>query len=254
MNFNSTLIVAYRQFLSWRTNWRTFVLMRLVEPTIFFYGIGLGIGRFVPTMGGHDYFSFLLPGSVCLAAMFAGLIEGTFNAYTRAYMQRNWYAYLATPTGMWNILFGEIGWCAVRTLGSSILLLAVGWMVGARFEILGTLAALPFVVLTVVSIAALGYLCMSYAKSMNDFDYIWAFLITPMMVFSGVMFDITTFPPAVQVIGWLLPLTHALQIVRPLMLGEAEWFSIVTHGGVLVALTVTCLWLAHRRLVRTILA
>lgn len=254
LNLNKAGIqtVFLRQFLSWRSNWRTFLLMRLVEPAIFFYGIGLGIGHFIPQVAGHDYLSYLLPGSVALALMFAGLFEGTYNAFSRAYMQRTWFSYLATPTTVRDILLGEMAWCTVRTMISTLLLIVVGVALGAKISIWGTLVALPFMTLTVLSIMTLGYLVMSFADSMNDFDYIWPFLATPMMVFSGVMVDISHFPPLLTAVTWLLPLTHTLQIVRPLMLGEFPLMSILLHGSVLVALLLATLWLAEKRLSRKI--
>ncbi|PZP38748.1 MAG: hypothetical protein DI585_06440 [Pseudomonas fluorescens] len=252
LNKHGIATVFLRQFLSWRSNWRTFLLMRLIEPAIFFYGIGLGIGHFIPQVGGHDYLSYLLPGSVALALMFAGLFEGTYNAYSRAYMQRTWFSYLATPTRVRDILVGEMAWCTVRTMLSTILLILVGVLLGAKISIWGTLLALPFMTLTVLSIMTLGYVVMSFANSMNDFDYIWPFLATPMMVFSGVMVDVSHFPMLLKVVTWFLPLTHTLQIVRPLMLGEFPIVDILLHGSFLVVLLVASLWLADTRLSRKI--
>jgi lipooligosaccharide transport system permease protein len=254
MNRTAIATVFLRQFLSWRSNWRTFLLMRLVEPAIFFYGIGLGLGHFIPQVNGHSYLSYLLPGSVSLALMFAGLFEGTYNAYSRAYMQRTWFSYLATPCNIRDIMLGEMAWCAVRTMLSTLLLIAVGLLLGAKASWWGTLLALPFMTLTVLSIMTLGYALMSFANSMNDFDYIWAFLATPMMVFSGVMVDIAHFPPLLQLVTWLLPLTHTLKIVRPLMLGEFDLGSIALHGSLLLALTVGAFMLALRNLTRKIQA
>lgn len=247
-------IVFYRQFLSSRANWRNFLLFRLVDPAIFFFGISLGLGHFISQINGYDYRSFLLPGSICLTLMFSGLFEGSFNAYSRAYMQRTWFAYLATPTGLRDILGGEMVWCAVRSLVSVALLLLVGLVAGAKINLLGTMLAIPFIILTVCALMSVGYLFMSYARNMNDFDILWALIATPMMVFSGVMVDFNTFPPLVQAIGWCLPLTHALEIIRPLMLGYATPGQVLLHAAVLLAITVVTLFLAHRQLHKKIYA
>lgn len=255
MNFNPALIVAYRQFLSWRTNWRTFLLTRLIEPTIFFYGIGLGFGSLVPMLNGYPYMTFLLPGSVCMATMFVALFEGTYNAYSRAYMQRTWFSFLATPTRISHIMAGELLFASIRNLISVILLIMVGIVAGVKINLLGTLASLPLITLGLIGIVALGYACLSFAKSMSDFDYIWPFLATPMMVFSGTMVHLDTFPPAIQAIAWCLPLTHLIAMVRPLMLeGTLPLADFVAHTGALIAFTAACLWLAHHRLTRSILA
>ncbi|MFZ2587497.1 MAG: ABC transporter permease [Alphaproteobacteria bacterium] len=248
------LIVAYRQFLSWRTNWRTFLLLRLLEPMIFFYGIGIGFGKFVNDMQGVPYMTFLLPGSVCMTAMFSGLFEGTHNAYSRAYMQRTWFSFLATPTRIHHILAGELGFHNFKMLISATLLICAGLIVGVKLAPVGTLLAIPFVLLTTTSVAAVGYLYMSFVKSMGDFDYMWALVMTPMMVFSGAMVDVSVYPEVIQGLAHIMPLYHGLQIVRPLMLGTADFSQVALHGTILVAITVLCLWLAHHRLTRAILA
>ncbi len=250
----SARIVFYRQFLSSRANWRNFLLFRLVDPAIFFFGISLGLGHFISNINGYDYRSFLLPGSICLTLMFSGLFEGSFNAFSRAYMQRTWFAYLATPTRLRDILAGELAWCAVRSLVSVTLLILVGLIAGAHINILGTILALPFIILTLCALMSVGYLFMSFARNMNDFDILWALVATPMMVFSGVMVDFNTFPTLVKVIGWCLPLTHALEIIRPLMLGYASAPQVLLHATVLLLITVVAITLAHRRITRKIFA
>lgn len=254
MNIHSAAVVFLRQFLSWRTNWRTFLLLRLLEPMIFFYGIGIGFGTFITNMQGVSYLTFLLPGSICMTAMFAGLFEGTYNAYSRAYMQRTWFSYLATPTRIWHILAGELGFHASKMIISTTLLVCAGLIMGTHISLPGTLLAIPFVLLTTTSVASLGYLYMSFVRSMNDFDYMWALIVTPMMLFSGAMVDIHVYPSIIQKLAWTMPLYHGLEIVRPLMLGTADAASVLFHTAILLVITFVCLVCAHHRLNKAILA
>lgn len=250
MRASPAMVVLYRQFLSWRTNWRGYVLVRLLEPMIFFYGVGLGFGNIIPSVNGTDYLSFLLPGSVCLACLFSALFEGTYNAYTRAYMQGTWPSFLATPARLWHILYGELLWSGLRTIFSTVLLVAAGLALGAKISLWGTIAALPILMLANVSMVCMGYMCMSYARGFEDFDFIWPLLATPMVVFSGVMIPVETFPSEIQFVAWVLPLTHALEIVRPLMLGVLAWQSLFFHTIVLVGVGGVCFAIAHARLKR----
>jgi lipooligosaccharide transport system permease protein len=254
MSLPSFLIVAYRQMLSWRTNWRQFLMIRLIEPTIYFYGISLGFGHFIAQINGYDYRSFLLPGSISMMLMFSGIFEGSFSAFTRAYMQRTWYSFVATPAKLLDVMLGEMLWCAARSLISVVLLIGIGVALGVQLDALGTLLSIPFFVLLVWALMAVGYFCMSFAKSMNDFDMVFALLITPMIVFSGTMVDFNTFPLPVRLVGWCLPLTHGVAIIRPLMLGYADPAAVALHGGILVAIAVAFTALAHLRLKKRIFA
>lgn len=254
MQLRQALCVTYRQFLSWRTNWRSFVLYRLIDPLIFFLGLNLGMSHYIPSIGGVDYISFLLPGSICMTIMFSALFEGTYNAYTRAFIQRTWFSFLATPTKVGHIILGETLWCIVRTMMSCLMLVVVGIVAGAQVSLLGTLMAIPFMILTIAALVGFAYAFMGFANSINDFDYIWALIATPMMVFSGVMVNIDVFPQPVQMLSWLLPLTHATQVIRPLMVGQIDSATIALHGAVLLVLAGVGFTLANYRLTRKLLS
>lgn len=247
-------VVFYRQMLSWRTLWRQFLLMRLVEPTIFFYGISLGFGKLIPEINGYDYRSFLLPGSLALGVMFSSLVDGSYSAYVRAFNQRNWPAYLATPTRLIHIMLGEMAWCATRAMMSAAMLLCAGLLLGAKVSIVGFVLALPVIALLSMTLMAVGYVATGLARGIDDFDIVWAFLLTPMLVFSGVMVDIRIFPEWLQVVAHLLPLTHGLESIRPLMLGHAEILPLLAHMAALVAIMAAAITLAHRLLYKRLVA
>ncbi len=54
-----------------------------------------------------------------------------------------------------------------------------------------------------------------------------------MFILSGVFYPISALPPGVQAVVQLLPLTHAVQLVRPLVSGQA-----LTDVGLHVAVIV----------------
>jgi lipooligosaccharide transport system permease protein len=74
-----------------------------------------------------------------------------------------------------------------------------------------------------------------------------------MLLFSGVFFPLDGMPGWLQQGAQLLPLTHAIGLVRPLMNGLLP-HDIVLHLAVLLGYGLLALWLAsrliHRRLYR----
>lgn len=243
-------VVFTRQVLCWRTMWRQFIIMRLVEPTIFFYGLGLGLGALIPQMGGHDYKSFLLPGSMAMGLMFGGLIDGSYGSFVRIFMQKTWPAMLATPTRISHIMMGEMAWTAVRGVISASLLLVAGVLLGAKVSFAGFVLAIPLVMLLSMTVMAVGYVATGLARTIDDFDFIWAFLLTPMTVFSGVMIDIRVFPEPLQWFAQLLPLTHGVAALRGLLLGEIGVAAVLGHMVTLALMLAVCVTVAHRLLKR----
>lgn len=83
--------------------------------------------------------------------------------------------------------------------------------------------------------------------------YYFTLFITPMTLLSGVFFPIDQLPAGVRVLTDVLPLTHAVQIARPILLGEIP-HTIAYHLAVLIAYGVAAFWIAlaltRRRLLK----
>lgn len=58
---------------------------------------------------------------------------------------------------------------------------------------------------------------MCRLPSYDFFLYYFTLAVTPMFLFCGVFYPIDTLPAFVQIIAQLLPLTHAVALVRPLL-------------------------------------
>lgn len=246
--FWPAMIVFLRQLLCWRTMWRQFLVMRLVEPAIFFYGMGMGFSKLVPILGGVDYKTFLLPGSIAMGMMFGSLIDGSYGAYVRIFMQKTWPAFLSTPTRVWHIMAGELVFTGLRSLVSASMLLIAGVALGAHVSVVGFLLGIPLLILLSMTLMAVGYVATGLVRSIDDFDFIWAFVLTPMMVFSGAMMDLHVFPEPLQWFAQILPLTHGVAALRGLMLDTMGPLQVLGHMGALAVICVVCVLVAHKLL------
>jgi lipooligosaccharide transport system permease protein len=83
--------------------------------------------------------------------------------------------------------------------------------------------------------------------------YYFTLFITPMTLLSGVFFPQSQLPETVRSIASVLPLSHAIALVRPLLLGQMP-AQIGLHLAVLAAFTIVAFWLAlaltRRRLLK----
>ncbi|HRH75089.1 MAG TPA: ABC transporter permease, partial [Zoogloea sp.] len=143
-------------------------------------------------------------------------------------------------------------WAASKSCLAGVAILAVIAAFGFTASPLA-LAAIPVVFLTGLCFAALGLIMTALAPSYDFFMYYFTLFITPMTLLSGVFFPQGQLPDSVQTIAAALPLSHAVSLIRPLLLGQVP-AHIGLHLGVLALITVLAFWLAlgltRRRLLK----
>lgn len=72
------------------------------------------------------------------------------------------------------------------------------------------------------------------APSYDFFMYYFTLVITPMVLLCGVFFPVEQLPPLLQTVAFILPLTHAINLARPLM-NDAIPPQLLWHIGILIA-------------------
>ncbi len=246
------LKVWLRNLLVWRKIMVAGLVLAFGEPFVYLIGLGFGLGRFIGDISGMPYLTFLASGLLATSAMNAAAFEGMYSVYTRMVHQQTYEAMLATPLQVDDIVAGEMLWCATKSLIVGIPILAVAAMMGA-VENWSALATLPIFFLVGLCFAGPSIFVSAVAPSFDFFNYYVTLLITPMFIFSGVFYPIGTLPEAAQLIVQLLPLSHAVALIRPLVAGQALVAPLL-HVSVLLgyALTgyVAATLFCRRRLIR----
>jgi lipooligosaccharide transport system permease protein len=246
---NHTLAVWWRQYLVWRRILWPSLTTNVANPLLFLFAFGFGLGAVIDNMGGLDYLAYVVPGMMAYSAMFAASFETTIGSYARFNMQKTWDAVLATPVSLLELLLGEALWAACKALFSAVCVLAVGLMWGGVGSPGGALASLPLIFLAGFCFAACGLAATAHAKSWEFFSYFFTVWVTPMFVFSGVFFGVDRFPDYVEPIAWVLPMTHVIEVVRPLTAGQPQsLLAALLHIGYVTALAAAAFALAYRRL------
>ena len=218
--FSLRLFAVWRRnFLVWKKLAIPSLLGNLADPMIYLFGLGYGLGALLPEIGGGSYLAFLASGTVCASTMNAASFEALYSAFSRMHVQKTWDAIMNAPVSLEDILGGELLWAAAKATFSGIAILAVIAVLGLVHSPLA-LWALPVIFLTGLCFAALGLIVTALAPSYDFFVYYFTLFVTPMMLLGGVFFPVEQLPPLVQALGAWLPLTHAVALVRPLLMGN----------------------------------
>jgi lipooligosaccharide transport system permease protein len=222
-----------RQWLVWRKVAVPAILGHLADPVIYMLGWGYGLGSLLPEMGGTSYIAFLAAGTLCYSSMNSASFESLYGAFARMHEQRTWEAIMNTPVTLDDIVLSEILWSATKSLMSGIAVLIVIWILGLTDSLM-SLWMFPLVLLIGLTFAAGGLIMTALAPAYDFFMYYFTLVITPMMLLCGVFFPVSQLPEALQALAAALPLTHAVDLARPLMKGAVPAQAIF-HIGVLLA-------------------
>ena len=247
-----SLTVWRRNALVWRKLMAASLLLHFGEPLIYLLGIGYGLGRFVGEIDGMPYFTFLASGFIAWSAMNVASMESMWSVYTRMVPQQTYEAILATPAEIDDIVIGELLWCGTKSLMSGSAILAVAAMLGAVND-WSALLIIPVIFLTGVCFAAPGLVVTAYARTYEYFNFYMTLVMTPMFILCGVFYPVSSLPGPVQSAVQLLPLTHAVEIIRPIVVGQPVT-DLGLHLGALALFGLVTTWAAtilfRRRLVQ----
>ena len=195
------------------------VIGNIADPLIMLVAFGYGLGRLLPEVNGVPYIVFLSAGSICMSTMMAASFESLYSAFSRMHVQRTWESLLNAPLLLDDVLTAEWLWAAAKACFSGLAIIVVVWALGlSRTPLL--LAVLPVVLLTGLAFGAIGLCFNALARGYDFFSYYFTLVLTPMTFLSGVFFPVAQMPVWLQRVSDVLPLTAAVSLARPLVLGE----------------------------------
>ncbi len=259
----SVLGVSYRSYRVWQRNrdvvfrlWFAELVPPILGPIIVITALGLGLGVFVELEGDERYIEFLTPGLLALFPMLWAMFDCGWGAYGRMNMQGIYDAVIATPLNVEDVIAGEIFWGASRgTFQAMHILIAALFFTPAYGLIDSPLAVLviPVSFLAGVLFGAMAMCFTSVAPSMSAYNFLWAFIISPMFWFGGAFYPLERLPDGLQVLAQFIPLTHVVEINRGLIEGQLHWSHLGNLAAVLAiaaAFFALALWSMRRRLIK----
>ena len=249
--------VWLRNLLVWKKLAIASILGNIADPLLYMLALGYGIGSLIGDVGfvtlrgvenvrcempadlleigdvgGMSYVAFIGTGMVCQSAMFTASFEGMYSAFSRMHVQRTWEAIINAPVSLDDVMLAEWLWAAAKSVMSTAAILAVIMVLGYGHTWLA-LWILPLGFLVGLTFGAAGLVMNALAPNYDFFTYFFTLVLTPMLLFSGVYFPVEQMPAWLATIAGFLPLKHAIDIARPLMLDRVP-DAIVLHVGVLL--------------------
>ena len=239
-----------RNMLKW---WSSIIAFGLGNPTLYLLSIGIGIGSLVDSslgpnaIDGVSYLTFLAPALLATAGIQGAMDEVTWPTLEGFVWDRTFFSMNATAiTGKQivnGIMLAAMARCVLQVFLYELCLLAFGAITWQSVPIL----------LLVASTAGLGFasIMLGFSASIKDDDGVFAlvgrFIVTPMFMFSGTFYPITSLPIYLQWIGWISPQWHATNLGRAMSYGmPVENWLLILHWGLMLLMAVIGITWAHR--------
>jgi lipooligosaccharide transport system permease protein len=162
--------------------------------------------------------SFLAAGILVTSSMYTAAFEMSYGTYIRMMFDKVYDGMLGAPVSADDLMIGEILWCGTKgaVFSASVLLMCLafgalspGWILAA--PLVGFLTGLMFAVLSL--------LITTIVDSIDNFNFYFTGLLSPMFFFSGVVFPLESLPRFLLPVAEFLPLTHSVRLVRGFSVG-----------------------------------
>ncbi|PIR22356.1 MAG: ABC transporter permease [Deltaproteobacteria bacterium CG11_big_fil_rev_8_21_14_0_20_45_16] len=211
-----SLLITSKHWAVYRKSFLSNILPIVTDPVFYLFSIGMGVGAYVTDLGGHQYVSYIAPGLIASAALWTSFFETSYNFYIRLSYDGSYKAMMTTPIGPREIIFGELLWVCFKGAGMCLGVCLVMFALLRQFDFVFLFSITLLGSLLGVACGALGLLATSFVKNINQFQTIYALLISPLFFFSGTFFPISDLPPTVQKIAFLNPLYYGIEIAQAL--------------------------------------
>lgn len=239
--------VAMRHWAIYKKDFFANVLPTVVDPALFIVVFGYWLGAHIQQLDGMPYVTYMAPGIAATTALFTAYFESSYGFFVRMSFENIYKALMTTPIGPTEIIIGEYIWV---TLKGAIMAGLVG-VVLLAFGVVkpGYLWLMPFMGgLVGLSCGAMGLLSTAYVRNINQFQTVYALLISPMFFISGVFYPIEQMPRFLQFVCYLSPLYHGVRLSQSAMWGQDIVSTWLIHGSSLVALTIVLMIWAWKKI------
>lgn len=236
---------SYEYWLTvYRRVWRGTIASSVLNPVLYLAAMGVGLGSIVKKQQlGLPYLDFVAPGLLAAVAMQVASIESSFPVRGAIKWNRQYFAMLATPLRVADLVTGHLLYVATRVVVAVAIYLAALAAFGALHSWY-SLLTVPLCVLVGLAFAAPISALSAWAEE-EVFNPLFRFAVTPMFLFSGTFFPVSRIPHGLRELAYATPLWNGVDLARHLTLGDPTLWNALVHIAYLLLWVVAGVWLAR---------
>ena len=242
--------VLQRSYLAFRSSAWIVVLTGFLEPVLYLFSFGFGVGKLIGDMQiapgrSVSYAAFIAPALLATSAMNGAIYDATWNVFFKMKFDRVYQGMLATSLGPLDVAMGEISWALLRGVVYSVAFMSIVGGLGL-VTTPWALLAIPVASLIAFGFASVGMAVTTYMKSFEQMNIINIVLL-PMFLFSGSFYPLSVYPGWLQSFIRALPLWHGITLMRSVSLGLIST-ALIPHVIYFLVMIAAGLFFTTRRL------
>ncbi len=221
----------------------------LVRPLVWLivfasgFRAALGLSITPPYQTYITYEIYIVPGLAGMILLFNGMQSSLSLVYDRE--MGSMRLLLTAPLPRWWLLLCKlIAGALISTLQAyAFLAIAAAW--GVRFPWWGYLNALPAIFLAALMLGSLGMLLSSLIRQLENFAGVMNFVIFPMFFMSSALYPLWKMAEASALLHDICaanPFTHAVELIRFALYGQANWLAAAVTLGALIVFGAGAIW------------
>jgi lipooligosaccharide transport system permease protein len=189
----------------------------------------------------------MAPGISAMTAFFTSFFEGSYGFYVRLTYENIYKALMTTPVGPREILLGEMLWLglksAIMATAVSLVLVVLGI---SKPHYLYLIPLMGFLIGT--SCGSIGLLSCTFVQNINQFQSVYAWIISPMFFVSGMFVPTSVMPDIIKKVIWISPFYHGVQLAQGILWAENVGPVLLVHGGLLLVISMALTFWMWRRI------
>ncbi len=193
----------------------------------------------IAEQGGH-YFGFLVIGLAAqrvISAATYGLPLSVSSAIRTGTLE----ALFATPVRLPVIVIGMMGYRVLWGFVEGLILVGVGWMLGASFVPIRIPEALFIILLVAIAYAAFGVMGAAAVLAFRTMGSLTSTVMLASVFLGGVFYPTRVIPSWLEEVSGLVPLTYGLRALRKMVLEGLSVIDVVDDLAILLGFTLLLL-------------
>lgn len=217
-------IVFYRELFRF-FNDRIRIVTALVQPVLFLFVLGSGLGTLVNLGPGLSLRTFFYPGILGMSVLMTAMMAAASVVWDREYGFLR--EMLVAPVRRGSLVLGKCLGGAVIAGFEGVIVIAIAGLVRVPYNPLLMVEVFGIQLLLAFTICAFGMMMASRIQQMQSFMALNMLMIMPMYFLSGSMFPSRNLPTWLTVLNRVDPLTYAVDPLRRLVFDHLNVSAVV---------------------------
>ncbi|GAV26074.1 ABC transporter [Carboxydothermus islandicus] len=231
--------IFYRELIRyWREKIR--IITSLVQPAIWLFVMGGGMGAAFNGPGDVSYRTFIFPGIVGMTVLFSAIFSSISIVWDREFGFLK--EVLVSPASRESIVLGKALGGATTAVIQGMIILIFAPAVGINLTFSMVVKAFVTMYFIALTMAAFGIVIAARMQSMQGFQFVTNFIVMPLFFLSGAIYPLKGIPGWLAALAAINPLAYGIDLLKHVFLPYHE-YSLTTDIAVMAGFCVLFLFL-----------